>query len=130
MKLKEFFFRTVVVRGTKFQVQMWDTAGQERYRSTAPQYYRDTDGFLLMYDITQARLGFLNLTVGAVLQFSFFQRHSFENVPSWLNIAREYSDDAVPILLVGHKLDMSAIRQVTTEEAKLLAGVEFPSVDF
>src|SRR4029079_9407671 len=32
---------------------IWDTAGQERYLSLVQLYYRDTDIFLLVFDVTQ-----------------------------------------------------------------------------
>lgn len=32
---------------------IWDTAGQERYLSLVQFYYRDTDIFLLIFDVTQ-----------------------------------------------------------------------------
>ena len=36
------------------KVQLWDTAGTERYRTISPIYYRNLDGVLLVFDITDA----------------------------------------------------------------------------
>jgi small GTP-binding protein len=47
---------SLVSRGTsaREQVRMfvWDTAGQERFRQIARMYYRDSNGALICYDIT------------------------------------------------------------------------------
>lgn len=34
------------------KVQIWDTAGTERFRTITPVYYRNVDGVLLVFDIT------------------------------------------------------------------------------
>jgi small GTP-binding protein len=35
------------------KIQLWDTAGHERFRTITPVYYRNVDGVLLIFDITQ-----------------------------------------------------------------------------
>jgi GTPase SAR1 family protein len=34
------------------KVQVWDTAGQERFRSISHAYYRNSNGCIAVYDIT------------------------------------------------------------------------------
>jgi len=34
------------------KIQIWDTAGHERFRTITPVYYRNIDGALLIFDIT------------------------------------------------------------------------------
>lgn len=36
------------------KVQIWDTAGTERFRTITPVYYRNVDGVLLVFDITDS----------------------------------------------------------------------------
>jgi len=40
------------VGGSSVQLSVWDTTGQERFHALGPIYYRDADGALLVYDIT------------------------------------------------------------------------------
>ena len=37
---------------TEICLQLYDTAGQERFRSLTRQYFREADGYLLVFDIT------------------------------------------------------------------------------
>lgn len=36
----------------RITLTLWDTAGQERFHALGPIYYRDSNGALLVYDIT------------------------------------------------------------------------------
>ena len=69
-------------------MQIWDTAGTERFRTITPMYYRNVDGVLLVYDITDAK--------------------SFETINFWVEELNDKSDVAnIDLLLVGNKLDLA-----------------------
>lgn len=72
-------------------------------RSITRAYYRNSVGGLLLFDITN--------------------RRSFQNVHNWLEEARSHvQPHSIVFLLVGHKCDLEAQRQVTQHEAEKLAG--------
>ncbi|KAL4631689.1 ras-related protein Rab-39B-like [Arapaima gigas] len=100
----DFFSRLVEIEpGKRIKLQIWDTAGQERFRSITRAYYRNSVGGLLLFDITN--------------------RRSFQNVHEWLEEARSHvQPHGIVFLLVGHKCDLEAQRQVTRQEAEKLAG--------
>ncbi|XP_061595477.1 ras-related protein Rab-39B-like [Cololabis saira] len=100
----DFFSRLVEIEpGKRIKLQIWDTAGQERFRSITRAYYRNSVGGLLLFDITN--------------------RRSFQNVHTWLEEARSHvQPHAIVFLLVGHKCDLEAQRQVSQHEAQKLAG--------
>ena len=56
----------------KIDVSLFDTAGQEKFRALTRQYYKGTDGVLLLYDITDKR--------------------TFENVEMWIDSLNESID--------------------------------------
>ncbi|XP_077399582.1 ras-related protein Rab-39B isoform X1 [Vanacampus margaritifer] len=101
----DFFSRLVEIEpGKRIKLQIWDTAGQERFRSITRAYYRNSVGGLLLFDITN--------------------RRSFQNVHEWLEEARSHvQPHSIVFLLVGHKCDLEAQRQVSRQEAERLAGV-------
>lgn len=73
-------------------------------RSITRAYYRNSVGGLLLFDITN--------------------RRSFQNIHNWLEEAKRHvQPHNIVFLLVGHKCDLEAQRQVTRQEAEKLAGV-------
>jgi small GTP-binding protein len=48
----EYKQKVIDLGGKLMKVQLWDTAGTERFRTITPIYYRNVDGVLLVFDIT------------------------------------------------------------------------------
>ncbi len=44
--------RGIQVNDKQIKLQIWDTAGQERFRTITSSYYRNTQGVIIVYDIT------------------------------------------------------------------------------
>ncbi|XP_030074502.1 ras-related protein Rab-39B [Microcaecilia unicolor] len=89
--------------GIYVKLQFWDTAGQERFRSVTRSYYRNSAGGLLVFDLTN--------------------RKSFESVLLWYREVTEWVQPVKMVfLLVGHKNDLEAQRQVQREEAETFAA--------
>ncbi|XP_043703155.1 ras-related protein Rab2BV [Telopea speciosissima] len=100
----EFATRTLEVDGKTVKAQIWDTAGQERYRAITSAYYRGAVGALLVYDITK--------------------RQTFDNVQRWLRELRDHADSNIVIMMAGNKSDLSHLRAVQEEDARVLAEKE------
>ena len=73
-----------------FEIAIYDTAGQEKFRTIPRNYIRDSDGIILIYDITN--------------------KQSFENIKAWLesisDIISNNNNDNYSIMLLGNKLDL------------------------
>jgi len=97
----DFKSKRMKIRGKAISLSIWDTAGQEKFRSVTASYYRNTQGIVLTYDVTN--------------------EESFKSIATWLNEAQMYCtyDDVVK-LLVGNKIDKSEDRVIAKD-----AGVEF-----
>ena len=48
----DFKQKHIAVDGKAVRMQFWDTAGQERYRSISQSYWRNCEGCLAVYDVT------------------------------------------------------------------------------
>ena len=92
----EFFVKSVIVGEDKVDLQIWDTCGQERYKTITKQYYREINGYILIFDLSN--------------------KNSFSNIKHWLNDISEYGQNINCKIIVGNKNDLSEERQVGQEE--------------
>mgnify|MGYP000343438945 CR=1 FL=1 len=83
------------------KLMIWDTAGQERFHALGPIYYRDANGALLVYDITD--------------------RDSFTKVRNWVKELKTIVGDDIVLCIAGNKSDLEKQRQVDDAEAKAYA---------
>ena len=91
-----------IEKETNFEVHIWDTAGEERFRTITKQYYKESQGLFLLYDITK--------------------KETFDNLDKWIVSVRDsLGNDKYVIFLLGNKLDLADNeengRKVSTEEA-------------
>jgi small GTP-binding protein len=92
---------TVVIDDNNIvDLQIWDTCGQEIYRNLTKQYYNNTNGCFLLFDLSN--------------------RQSFEELDDWIADIKSYAPKDVIIILVGNKSDIEN-RKVAFEEASQLA---------
>jgi small GTP-binding protein len=98
-------FKTVLtmVKGRLVKLQLWDTAGQERFSVVTGNYYRNSDGFIFVYDATS--------------------RQSFDHVEQWLGQVQQHHECGPTTIkiLVGNKSDMVGSIAVTEEEGRAKA---------
>ena len=93
----EFKTKEVEYNGYKIELQIWDTAGQERFKSITKSFFRNANGIIFVYDITQ--------------------KNTFKNVKDWIKDS-EVNDFGFQRILVGNKIDLQNKRQVSLEDAK------------
>ena len=103
-------FKTKIIehKNEKIKLVIYDTSGQERYRTIAANYYKNADGILFVYDITQKN----------TLTFNY-----------WLEQIKEKSS-VKAIILFGNKTDLDSPdnknedvpkREITKEEGEKVA---------
>ncbi|KAI6646506.1 Ras-related protein RABA4a [Oopsacas minuta] len=89
------FTRRMAVDNKFVNLDIIDTAGQERYNALPASYYRNANGVVLVYSCND--------------------RESFEDLPVWLNKARQCTMDSLPVyIILGNKKD--ADREVSFQE--------------
>ena len=98
----------ITLDGKKYRLSIFDTTGQERYKSLAFSLIKNTDGIILIYDVTD--------------------ESSFKAVPDWVQSAREKKGENYPMIILGNKIDLEDERKVKTEDGEELAqkyGLDF-----
>ncbi|KAG8345130.1 putative small GTPase [Trypanosoma vivax] len=80
---------------------IWDTAGQERFHALGPIYYRNADGALLVYDVTDA--------------------DTLEKVRAWIRELRAVVGERIQLVVCGNKSDLEREREVDEERGAQFA---------
>ena len=85
---------------TEAELQIWDTAGQEMYRSMTKNYLHDSNGILIVFDLTNEK--------------------SFEDLDSWIEDINNTVDEKVPKIIIGNKSDLPE-KKISFEQASKYA---------
>jgi len=96
-----FLQKKLTVDGVRVNLAIWDTAGQEKFHALGPIYYRDSNGAILVYDITD--------------------RDSFDRVQNWVKELRKMLGEGIVLVIAGNKCDLERQRVVSLEEAEAYA---------
>ena len=84
--------------GGVINVHIWDTCGQERFNSVCEKYYKQADGVLLVFDISN--------------------KESFNKIKNYyVQKIKDNCKLGIPIILLGNKTDLNEERKVSQEEA-------------
>ncbi|TFG21938.1 MAG: GTP-binding protein [Promethearchaeota archaeon] len=97
----DFESKCLEVGGNRVKLMLWDFGGEERFRFIFPQYIAGAMGGILLFDITDYS--------------------SFSHITSWLSIMNG-AKDRFPIILLGGKLDLEDMREVSYEEGLKMAN--------
>ncbi|NXX25886.1 RAB21 protein, partial [Nicator chloris] len=76
-----FLTKKLNIGGKRVNLAIWDTAGQERFHALGPIYYRDSNGAILVYDITD--------------------EDSFQKVKNWVKELRKMLGNEICLCIVG-----------------------------
>lgn len=101
-----FVFHSISINANNqiYYAKLYDTAGQERFRSITKSYYKNLDGIILVYDITDLQ--------------------SFTNLSAWytdISNCLLINQIQIPILIIGSKKDLEHLRQVSPSQGIELA---------
>lgn len=102
--IQDSYMKEVDIEGQKYFLEVIDTAGQDEYDALRDQYMRESDGFLIVYDITDRQ---------SFAQVNDFVQH--------INMVKEDSTQPVPMVLVGNKYDLKENQKISDEEARRYA---------
>ena len=97
----DFQIKNLKINSKKIRLQIWDTAGEERFRNIAKNYFQSSDGFLVVYDISNIE--------------------SFETLDYWIEEIKSNSQELSQVILVGNKCDIIDERKIKTDDGKAYA---------
>ena len=97
----DFETKYIKVDEKTINLQIWDTAGQERYKVISKNYYNKSDGFIIVYDITN--------------------KSSFDSIVNWVEDIKELASNDNKNIILGNKCDLESERKINKEEGDNLA---------
>ena len=90
----DFREKKIKINDKDLIINIMDTCGQERYYCITKSYYRNADGIIFVFDLSN--------------------KSSYNNINKWLTEAHECNNEFKKIL-VGNKLDLVNIRDINKE---------------
>ena len=98
----------IKLHNKKYVLFLYDTAGEEQFRTITKQYYKNADGAIFVFDLTNEK--------------------SFKDIEYWYNAYKELKEKVIGVL-IGNKSDIEdETRVIKYEDAKLFAkkyGLEY-----
>ncbi|MHA2053889.1 MAG: Rab family GTPase [Candidatus Hodarchaeales archaeon] len=93
--------KVIDINNQKVKLILHDTAGQEVFGRLRRFCYEGSVGCIIVYDITR--------------------RPTFENLEHWIQDYRNIQGEEKPIVIIGNKIDLEDLRQVSTKEGEEFA---------
>ena len=94
-------FKYVKIRNTEIKIHIWDTAGLEKYKSLTQNYYKQADGVIVMYDITEEK--------------------TLYKGEKWYKDAIDSLRKNVITYLVGNKIDLTSEKKIHHDKVSKIA---------
>ena len=85
----DFFTKDVILDDKVIHIKIWDTAGQERYKSLTQGFFRNAQGIIIVYDITN--------------------QTSFDDLKYWIQSIENninLQNRIIPAIIIGNKIDI------------------------
>ena len=95
------FTKEEVIDNKTIRIKIWDTAGQEKFQSLTKGFFRNAQGIMVVYDVTNSE--------------------TYENIKYWtLSIKTHMGSDInkISVIIIGNKID-SIEREVKRGEAEV-----------
>ncbi|XP_046543735.1 ras-related protein RabZ-like [Haliotis rubra] len=97
----DIFEKELLVDGRRIQLNFVDTAGQADVKSLIRSIYRNANGIMVVFDITNQK--------------------SFDTVGEWMERVTQEIEPQPHVILVGNKQDLTAHREIPIGQARAKA---------
>lgn len=91
----DFGVKPVHIDGSTVKVNFWDLSGHPEFFEVRNEFYKDTQGAILVYDVNDKK--------------------SFESLDTWMKEARKYGASMLRCVVCANKTDKSVSQRQVTE---------------
>jgi len=96
--IEDSYQKQMSIDDKSYLLEILDTAGQDDFAALRDQWIRESEGFLILYDITDV--------------------NTFKQVDTFIKSINFIHPKGIPTILVGNKVDLEDSRQVQTSEGE------------
>ena len=100
----DYFSKDEIINNKSVRIKIWDTAGQERFNSLTQGFFKNAQGVIITYDVTNS--------------------DSFDNLKNWISSIKTNMQNQkinMPVIIMGNKIDLIDDREIKTEDAEKFA---------
>ena len=100
----DYHTKLEIINNLNVSVKLWDTAGQERFKALTPSFFRNAEGVMIAYDVTNSE--------------------SFDNLKFWISSIKTNLFEKnifIPIIIIGNKIDLEDMREISKDVASAFA---------
>ena len=100
----DYYTKQEMINNLNVSVKLWDTAGQERFKALTPSFFRNAEGVVIAYDVTNSE--------------------SFDNLKFWISSIKTNLFEKnifIPIIVIGNKIDLEDMRDISKDVASAFA---------
>ena len=100
----DYYTKQEMINNLNVSVKLWDTAGQERFKALTPSFFRNAEGIVIAYDVTNSE--------------------SFDNLKFWISSIKTNLFEKnifIPIIIIGNKIDLEDMRDISKDVASAFA---------
>ena len=100
----DYYTKQEMIKNLNVSVKLWDTAGQERFKALTPSFFRNAEGVVIAYDVTNSE--------------------SFDNLKFWISSIKTNLFEKnifIPIIIIGNKIDLEDMRDISKDVASAFA---------
>jgi small GTP-binding protein len=100
----DYHTKLEIINNLNVSVKLWDTAGQERFKALTPSFFRNAEGVVIAYDVTNSE--------------------SFDNLKFWISSIKTNLFEKnifIPIIIIGNKIDLEDMRDISKDIANKFA---------
>ena len=94
----KFYNKEIEIHGKKIRITLWIFSPDKHFEKMQIMQVKGSNGIILLYDITNSK--------------------SLDWLSKWCRVIRTEIKDDIPILLVGNKLDLEELREVSKEQVE------------
>ena len=100
----DYYIKNETINNKIIMIKLWDTVGHERYKALIQNFFKNAEGVIVVYDITNV--------------------DSFDNLKIWIDSIKQNMESKniiLPVIIIGNKVDMEDMREISNEKAENFA---------